>query len=109
MEANKKNGWGIAALCHLSALIFGLFGPLVVWLIWRSEYPFVDKCGKEALNFNISYTFYIILATLLMVVLIGFILLPLVIGLWLIFIIAASVKASKGKYYRYPLTIRFIK
>ena len=40
---------------------------------------------------------------------IGFILLPIVLIVWLVLVIIASVKANGGVYYRYPINIRFIK
>ena len=52
---------------------------------------------------------YTLIAGILCLVLIGFVLL---IVLWIlntVFVIIASIKASEGKLYRYPLTIRFIK
>lgn len=55
--------WAIA--CHLSAFCmfigipFGnILGPLVVWLIKRNEYDFVNDQGKAALNFQTSMTLY---------------------------------------------------
>ena len=42
------------------------------------------------------------------VVLIGFVLLPLLWILNAIFVIIAAIQASDGKFYRYPMTIRFI-
>ncbi len=113
-------------LCHLSALAvllgvpFGnILGPLVVWLIKRGDSPSVDAHGKEALNFQISLTLYLIVAAgitiALMIVLIGFLLLPLLVAaaivvpfLDLIFVIIASIKAGNGEVYRYPFTLRFI-
>ncbi len=113
-------------LCHLSALIlflgipFGnIIGPLIVWLIKRGDSAEADYHGREALNFNISWTLYMIVAgcvtVALMFILIGFLMLPLLIGaaiivpiIQLILTIVASVKAGNGTYYRYPLTIRFL-
>ena len=58
-----------ATLCHLSALLMllgvplgNVVGPLVVWLVKRNQYPFVDDQGKEALNFQLSVTLYWVLA-----------------------------------------------
>lgn len=57
IEQNKDaRMWGM--LAHLSCLVCYLgvpsfLGPLVVWLIKKEEYPFVDDQGKEALNFHI--------------------------------------------------------
>jgi uncharacterized Tic20 family protein len=53
-----------------------------------------------------------ILFFILMWVLVGFLLLPLFGVLYLadiVLVIVASIKASEGKLYRYPLTVRFIK
>jgi uncharacterized Tic20 family protein len=105
--------WGM--LCHLSALAgiiipFGfILGPLVVWLVKKQEYPFVEDQGKEALNFQISMAIYLVGALLLCFVIIGLIILPVVAIADLVFTIIASIKASNGEPYRYPLTIRFIK
>jgi len=41
--------------------------------------------------------------------LIGFVLLPAVVVLDIVLVIIAGVKAANGEFYRYPLTIRFIK
>lgn len=101
-----------AAMSHLSAFaaFFGipsLIGPLVVWL-WQRDLPYVDEQGKEALNFNISFLIYGIASALLIILLVGLLLLPIVFVTWFVLVIVASVKASAGEDYRYPLTIRFI-
>lgn len=116
--------WDI--FCHLSALAmflavpFGnILGPLVVWLIRREKSPSVDAHGKESLNFQISLTLYLFIATritaALMLILIGFLLLPFLIValivvpvLDLIFVVIAAVKASNGEFYRYPFTLRLV-
>ncbi len=103
-----------AMLCHLLALAgyiipFGnVIGPLVVWLIKKEESEFVNDQGKEAVNFQISMTIYIIISAFLAIILIG---IPLLIGLAifdLIMIIVAAIKANDGVKYRYPLTIRLV-
>jgi uncharacterized Tic20 family protein len=103
-------------LCHAAALL-GLFfhflghllGPLIVWLVKRGESPEIDAHGKESLNFQISMLIYDAVAAILCVVLIG---IPILIGLWVlntVLVIIASIQASEGKFYRYPITIRLIK
>jgi hypothetical protein len=100
--------------CHLSALLglivpFGnLIGPLIFWLVKRDQSPLVDREGKEALNFQISMTLYMLVSGVLIFVLIGIPLLFLVAILDLIFTVVAAVKVSSGETYRYPLTIRFL-
>ena len=52
---------------------------------------------------------YDAVAFILCFVLIG---IPILILLWIlntVFVIVASIKASEGELYRYPMTIRFIK
>ena len=102
-----------AAMSHLSAFavflgIPSLIGPLVAWL-WKRDIPYVDEQGKEALNFNISFLIYGITSALLIIVLVGLVLLPIVLVTWFVLVIVASVKASAGEDYRYPLTVRFIR
>jgi uncharacterized protein len=103
-------------LCHASALL-GLFfhflghllGPLIVWLVKRGDSPEIDAHGKESLNFQISMLIYDAIAAILCLVLIG---IPILIGLWVlntVLVIIASIQASEGKLYRYPITIRLIK
>ena len=103
-------------LCHASALL-GLFfhflghifGPLIVWLLKRGDAPEIDAHGKESLNFQLSMLIYDAIAVILCFILIG---IPILILLWIlntVFVIVASIKASEGQLYRYPLTIRFIK
>jgi uncharacterized protein len=105
--------WDI--LCHLSALagfvvpLGNIFGPLVIWLIKKDQISSADAHGKESLNFQISMTIYGIVAALSIFAIIGFVLLPAVLIANLILIIVAAVKASNGEFYRYPLTIRFLK
>ncbi len=105
--------WGM--LCHLSAFAFFVFpfgnilGPLIIWLIKKDEYPFVDDQGKESLNFQISVSIYAIAFTVMIIVLIG---IPLLIGLFFftfIVVVIAAVKSNDGEFYRYPLNIRFMK
>ncbi len=111
---NRARTWGM--LCHLSALCmyvgvpFGnLAGPLLVWLLKRNEFPYVDEQGKESLNFQISISIYGILAAILLFVFIGFILLFALAAFQLVMVIIAAVKANDGNPIRYPLTIRFLK
>ncbi len=109
----EERNWAVGA--HLSALL-GLFtgigavlGPLIVWLIKKDEMPFVNDQAKEALNFQITMFLAAVVATILIFVAIGILLLVL---LWiadLVFMIIAAVKASEGVAYRYPVNLRLIK
>jgi uncharacterized protein len=111
--ASEVRTWCV--LCHASALL-GLFfhflghllGPLIVWLVKRGDSPEIDTHGKESLNFQLSMLIYDAIAAILCIVLIG---IPILIILWImntVFVIIASIRASEGQLYRYPLTIRFL-
>jgi len=103
-----------AMLCHLSTLVgyaipFGnIFGPLVVWLIKKDEMPLVDDQGKEALNFQISVTIYLVICIIAVFVVVGIVLLLALAIFDLVVTIIAAVQANKGIAYRYPLCIRLI-
>jgi uncharacterized protein len=102
-------------MCHASALLGVIFhfpghilGPLIVWLAKRGDSPEIEAHGKESLNFQITMLIYDVIAGLLCFILIGFVLL---LALWVlnaVLVIIASMKASEGKFYRYPFTIRLI-
>jgi uncharacterized protein len=106
--------WNV--LCHATALA-GFFvpwaghilGPLIVWLAKRNDSPEIDEHGKESLNFQISMLIYNVIAGVLCLVLIGFVILGILHILNLVLVIIASIQASEGKFYRYPLAIRLIK
>jgi uncharacterized Tic20 family protein len=104
-----------AMLAHLSALSgfvipFGnIIGPLIIWLVKRDEMSFVADQGKEALNFNISMTIYMMVSGVLVFVLIGIPLLIVLAIAWLVLAILAAVKANEGMAYRYPLIMRLVK
>jgi hypothetical protein len=105
--------WNV--LCHASALLGilihfpgQLLGPLIVWLAKRDDSPEIDAHGKEALNFQISMLIYNAVAAVFCLILIGFVFLAVLWVLNAVFVIIASIQASEGKFYRYPITIRFL-
>ena len=110
----KERTWGM--LCHLTALLgitgvpFGhIFCPLIIWLLKKNDYPFVDEQGKESLNFQLSMTVYTLISALLIFIKIGFVLIIVLATVNLVLVIIASVKANSGETYQYPLKFRFIR
>jgi uncharacterized protein len=102
-------------LAHAAALV-GFFvpvaghivGPLIIWLAKRQDSPEIDAHGKESMNFQISMLIWNAIAAILIIVLIGIPILILLHILNIIFVIVASIQASEGKLYRYPLALRLI-
>lgn len=109
---------------HLSWLAGSLvalpfLAPLVLWLVLRERGPFVRHHLTEAVNFQLSLLVYGLavgvvggLATLITVgllapvwALVGGAL--VVVGI--VFTVLAAIAASRGQWYRYPLTIRFVR
>jgi hypothetical protein len=117
-----------AMLCHLAAFAglivpFGnALGPFILWLIKRRDHPFIERQGRESLNFQIT----IILVSLIFGFLSFFwamLLPPLIILLAPLLIsggvllavyaavmtIIAATKAYQGIDYEYPLKINLVK
>jgi uncharacterized Tic20 family protein len=116
-----------------------IIGPMVTWQMKKEESAFVDSNGKEALNFQISLTLYAIAAATALLVFIFTSVgvaasragepvppgtwLPLLLGgyigpvlalllfpaIGVIGTVVGAAKAASGKFYRYPLTIRFLR
>lgn len=109
ISSNSRN---LAMFGHLSAFVAfvgipSLIGPLVIWLLNRDD-PYVEAQAKNALNFNISFLLYGLVAALSIVLLVGLLALPVVLVTWFVLVIVASVKTSNGEDYRYPFTIEFV-
>jgi uncharacterized Tic20 family protein len=117
--ASDEKTW--AMLCHLSGFLgyfvvipfASIIGPLVVWLLKKDSSAFVDAHGKDAINFQITisiiYAFTWFLFFTIVFTLVALLFFP-VLGLWMIvLVIVGAIKALNGEYFRYPLTIRFIK
>ena len=111
MLGMNQNGYLV--LMHLSQFAgfilpgLGFAAPIILWLINRDNNAEVDQHGKNIANFLISMTIYIIIAIVLCIVLIGIPLLIILGILEIIFIIVATARASKGEYWKYPISITF--
>lgn len=141
----KNNQNTNAFLIHISAFAgfmfpFGhIITPLIAWQTLKERSTFLDEQGKEAVNFNLSYTLYVFILTLSFIPfafgsyfrkfinfnnfnfnfnfhsdnifrLIGFgSLTGLIYLVGIALVIIASIKAREGENYKYPFTIKFIK
>jgi uncharacterized protein len=110
----NERTWGM--LAHLAALaglvlpLIGIvLGPLAVWLAKRDESEFVAEHAREALNFNISVLLAALACILLMLVFVGFLLGTALFIAWLVMMLIAAIKASEGRTYRYPISLRLVK
>ena len=113
ISRKQERQW--AMLSHLGTfsaclIPFGnIIVPLVIWQVKKQESSFTAEHSKESLNFQLSLMIYYIAATLLILIIIGFI---LFIGLFIfniIIVIKAGIEANNGDFFKYPVTIRFFK
>jgi uncharacterized Tic20 family protein len=113
--ANIKDEQMWATVAHAGTLAgcivpFGnIIVPLAIYLIKKEESAFIAEHAKESLNFQISLTIYSIGAWVLTFLLIGFLLFPVLIIFWLVFVIKASLAAHKGDSFRYPYILHLVK
>lgn len=96
----------LAILSHILTLAFPLIAPLVIYLVKKDESKYVEYHAKESLNFQLTV---LIVCIGLFITLIGILLLWVVGIISLVLVIVATIKASEGKLYKYPFSIRMVK
>jgi len=101
-------------LAHLIALtgfiipLGNLIGPLIIWMLKKDQSEWIDKQGRESLNFQISITLYAVASGILTFIAVGLVFLALI-GLFsLVMIIVATVRAHSEEEFQYPLCIRLL-
>lgn len=110
---NDESNWGMFA--HLSALVgfiipFGsIVAPLVIWLTKGKESTYVGEQAREALNFQITMAIVFLVCFILSFIVIGLLFMVIAGIADLVFVILATIAASKGQMYRYPYTLRLVK
>lgn len=92
----------LAAITHVLALFTWVIGPLIVLLIADDE--FVDENARNAINWQLMYTVYMLISFILLLIVLGFLFLAVIPLLNLIFCVIAAVKAYEGEAWRYPAT-----
>jgi uncharacterized Tic20 family protein len=98
----------MAMVAHLGGGLFNFWVPLIIWLIKKDKSPFVDDQGKEALNFSLTMLIGHVLGGITICFTLGLLNMAVAV-VSTVFGIIAGVEANKGKVYRYPINIRFIK
>lgn len=102
----------LALMTSWAAGLAGMVGAAVVLWVRPLNSAFVAEHAKEAFNFNLSMFLYATLGFVFAVVTLGAglaIVLPLwaVLALvWVVCTCVAAMRASDGRAYRYPVTMR---
>ena len=69
-QNNEKTNAFLIHICAFAGFIFpfgNIITPLIAWQTLKDRSLFLDEQGKEAVNFNISYTLYIFLLTIVFI------------------------------------------
>ena len=105
--------WGM--IMHLSQLanfllpVAGIIIPIVIWQVKKNELPELDIHGKIIVNWMLGTLIYGVVCFLLVFALVGFVLLPVLAALGIIFPIIGGIKANNGEVWKYPLSIAFFR
>lgn len=97
----------IIVLTHFGGIFFGFLPSLLVYLVKNEGW--VKENARNALNWQLTSLVYYAISWILMLVLIGLFLHWIVVLFNIIFCVMAAVISSKGEYFKYPLSIEFIK
>jgi len=116
----RQQYWGMdertfCMLLHISqfaSVIVPLAGfvlPIVMWATEKDKSRSIDLHGKIVINWIISCTIYAIVAAILIIVVIGIPILIALVVVGIVFPIMGGIKANKGEFWKYPLSITFLK
>ena len=95
----------MAMFCHLGGIIGGIILPLVIWLTQKDKSRFVDRHGKEAVNFAITMIIFHLTVGMITCGCGTLVMFPIQI----VFHVQAGMAASRGEWYEYPMCFHFIK
>ncbi|MEO1008634.1 MAG: DUF4870 domain-containing protein [Planctomycetota bacterium] len=101
----------IGAAITQAGPVIGIVWSAIVLNTSKKDSPFVADHAREMLNFSISYLIYAVVGSIIvgaLTFLVGLVVfLPALMIFGLVCTILAAVAAGKGRYYRYPMCIRF--
>lgn len=107
----KERQWAI--LLHASGYVglvipfANVICPFVLWLLKKEESEFLDRNGRNAVNFQLTWTIGLVVALASIFVLVGMFLVPVGVVVWLLLVGVGAYTASKNEAYDYPLTYGF--
>ena len=107
MSPEDQRLW--ATLTHVGGILFNFIAPLVAYLLLRDRGNFIREHTRVALNFHITMAIAYAIGSILLIVVIGGFIIFAVWVVTIIFGIMAAIAANRGEFYRYPLSIEFIK
>ena len=103
MAESSPSEAGIAAVAHIAGFATLIVGPFLIYLLVDDE--FAKENAANALNWQIIVFVFMIVPGILAFSTIGFMIIPVVLLLNLVFCLMAAVKAINGETRPYPFTI----
>jgi uncharacterized Tic20 family protein len=107
MRPEDEKLW--STLIHVGGIFFSFVPALIGYFVLRDRGPFIKEHTRVALNFQVTMLIGYIGGGILSVIGIGILIGFATSVVSLIFSIIAAVAANRGLYYRYPLSIEWIK
>jgi uncharacterized Tic20 family protein len=99
----------LGVVSHLSWVVgLPVLVPLVIYLVKAGD-PYVRGHAAEALNFHLTCAVYAAVGAVLLLVVVGFVVLPVLAIFFLVCTVLAAVAAAQGRAYRYPLTLHLFR
>jgi uncharacterized protein len=108
ITTENQDDKNMALLTWVLTLFFGFIPGLIVYLV-KKDSVYIQDQSKEALNWSITAIFAYIIAFILAFIVIGIFLIPIIAICHLVFCILGAVATSKGNKFRVPFAIRLIK
>lgn len=100
---------GIAVLSHVLSIFTGIVGALIAYVVFKDRSSFLRWHTTTLLNFWITATLAGVIACVLTLIIIGYVLIPLIVCVSIIFPIVAAMQANDGGLYVYPVALKIIK
>ncbi|MBZ6372300.1 DUF4870 domain-containing protein [Microbacterium aurum] len=97
-----------ATLIHVGGIFFNFIPALIGYLVLKDRGPFVRAHSATALNFQLTLLIAEVVGWLTSWLIIGLFIVAAAYVLRIVFSIIAALKANKGEWYTYPLSIKFV-
>lgn len=107
MNQSEERQWGM--LAHILTLVvvfvtgFGWLCALIIYLSYKDKSKFVAFHALQSLYFQIAVFVAWVITVILCFVLVGFLLIPVVAIVSIVYPILAGLAANRGELYEYPI------
>ena len=106
LNKSRSGNKNVAALTHILGFLTGVLGPALVYIL--SDDEFVKENAARSITWQIFFTIYLFASFFMAIFFLGLIFIPIIAIADLVFSIIATVKASNGTAWKYPLTTDLI-